>query len=96
MNSYLERNESLRTYFDDKRREYFVEKLCSRNVADIIDNKYKESMMIELIELTKYPKVSSRGTEIESELKFFYERKRTNFIWNIKKYIPNQISYRSR
>ena len=59
-------------------------------------NKYKESMMIELIELTKYPKVSSRGTEIESELKFFYERKRTHFIWNIKKYIPNQISYRSR
>ena len=46
MNGYLERNESLRTYFDDKRREYFVEKLCSRNVADIIDNKYKESMMI--------------------------------------------------
>ena len=43
MNGYLERNESLRTYFDDKRREYFVEKLCSRNVADIIDNKYKES-----------------------------------------------------
>ena len=43
----------------------------------MIDYKYKESMMIELIELTKYPKVSSRGTEIESELKFF--------IWNIKK-----------
>ena len=98
MNGYLERNESLRTYFDDKRREYFVEKLCSRNVADIIDNKYKESMMIELIELTKYPKVSSRGTEIESELKFFIWsiKKLTHFIWNKKKYIPNQISYRSR
>ena len=94
--SYQERNEKLRNYFDDKRREYFAEKVCSRNVADIIDNQYKESMMKELIDLTKFPKVSTRGTEISSKLNHFFERKRLRFIWNIKDYIPNQIYFRSR
>ena len=72
----MQKNNELKTFFQEKQAQYYETKINASNVADIVDNQFKMSLMKELIDLTMQPKVLSRATEITPELEYFFERKR--------------------
>ena len=102
----MQKNNELKTFFQEKQAQYYETKINASNVADIVDNQFKMSLMKELIDLTMQPKVLSRATEITPELEYFFERKRYRVYllsnrgqpmrqW-IKDYKPYQIYHRSK
>ena len=95
-NEYIARNSELRDILDDKRRDYFVEKVCSRANNDIIDNQHREIIYKELLRISNSPKVMQRATEMASELEFIFERARYNHHINQRDdetYVPFKTYY---
>ena len=76
MNSYSKKNEALRAMLAMKRTFEFIDKTCGDSFEQKIDGRLQWTIYNELME-TKVAKVRSRTSEIEPELEFFFERRKS-------------------
>ena len=77
MNSYIEKNNALRAILACKRSFAFIDENCGDSIETKICGRLQWTIFNDLMEITKVAKVRSRTSEIEPELEFFFERRRS-------------------
>ena len=77
MNSYIEKNEALRAVLALNRTFAFIDETCGDSFEQKMDGRLQWTIFNELMEITKVAKVRSRTSEIEPELEFFFERRKS-------------------
>jgi hypothetical protein len=70
------RNTELRDIIQFKKFDSYCVKMLGLSIDSIIDGHHRWTLMAELLKITELSRVRSRATELEPELKFFFEKRR--------------------
>ena len=67
---------SLKEFLQFKKFDAFCDKVLGLTIDIQIDGEHRWKIMAELLKITELARIRSRATEIEPELKFFFEKRR--------------------
>ena len=67
---------SLKEFLQFKKFDAYCDKVLGLNIDIQIDGEDRWKIMTELLKITELARIRSRASEIEPELKFFFEKRR--------------------
>ena len=67
---------SLKEFLQFKKFDAFCDKVLGLTIDIQIDGEHRWKIMAKLLKITELARIRSRATEIEPELKFFFEKRR--------------------
>ena len=67
---------SLKEFLQFKKFDAYCDKILGLTIDIQIDGEHRWKIMAELLKITELARIRSRATEIEPELKFFFEKRR--------------------
>ena len=67
---------SLKEFLQFKKFDAFCDKVLGLTIDIQIDGEHRWKIMAELLKITELARIRSRATEIEPELKFYFEKRR--------------------
>ena len=67
---------SLKEFLQFKKFDAYFDKILGLTIDIQIDGDYRWKIMAELLKITEITRIRSRATEIEPELKFFFEKRK--------------------
>jgi hypothetical protein len=67
---------SLKEFLQFKKFDAYCDKVLGCNIDIQIDGEHRWKIMAELLKITELARIRSRASEIEPELKFFFEKRR--------------------